>query len=76
MVVIFQVPGMPMAEVVFAEGYDPVELAPTTVPAGAPYWFVERPYLASMYEKHGDHREAWEVTEESIGRAPDGVGQA
>lgn len=76
MIVIFQAPNSPMGEIVFAEGYDPVELAPTLVQSGAPYWFVEREYLDAMYAEHGQYRDAWEVTESSIGRAPDGVGKA
>lgn len=76
MIVIYQVQDMPMAEVAFADGYDPAALAPTVVPYGLPYWLVERSYLEEMYAQHGDVRDAWRVTEESIGRPPDGYGMA
>lgn len=74
MIVVYQVVDMPMAEVAFAPGYDPAVLAPTVVPVGVPYWLVERAILEEMYAQHGDVRDAWRASEESIGRQPDGYG--
>lgn len=74
MIVVFQISGLPMGEIAFAQGYDPLLLGPSLVPSGAPYWFVEREYLDALYEQHGDLRDAWVVSEESIGREPDGYG--
>lgn len=75
-VAVYQPAGLPMAIVSFAPGVDVMRAAKDAVPAGMPFWLVPKLEVDALYAEHGEFRDAWEVTEASIGRRPDGVGEA
>ncbi|MCO7546190.1 hypothetical protein [Stutzerimonas nitrititolerans] len=75
-VAIYQPEAMPMAIVSFTPGIDAMQAAKQAVPAGVPFWIVPKSEIDALYADHGAYRDAWEASETSIGRKPDGVGEA
>lgn len=73
--IIFQPVGAPMAILTPCDcGLSVLEIAKKDVPQGVPFWVVSAAEVEQMYQSHGDLRDAWEVTEQSIGRPPLGRG--
>lgn len=50
------------------------EIADKDVPEGVGYWIVSRADVDALYSEYGGVRDAWRVSEESVGRPPDGAG--
>lgn len=74
--IIYQEPGRAAAIITPLEcGLSVQEIAAKDVPAGAAYWIVQQYDVQNLYHQYGDVRDAWDVSETSMGRAPDGVGQ-
>lgn len=51
------------------------EIAAKDVPSGVAYWIIDLYDAQNLYQQYGDDRDAWAVSETSMGRAPDGVGE-
>jgi hypothetical protein len=51
------------------------EIAAKDVPSGVAYWIIEQYDVDNLYLQSGTVRDAWTVSETSMGRAPDGVGE-
>lgn len=75
-VAIFQVDGAPMGVVFFSPDADVELMAPASVPAGIPYWLVQKSEIDALHAEQGQFRDAWELDSSAIGREPDGVGEA
>ena len=75
-VVIFQPADGPMAVLCAAQGFDLVAEAQRVVPAGIQFWVVPKTDIDELYAEQGHVRDAWELSEEAIGRKPDGLGGA
>lgn len=73
-VVIFQPAGRPMAIMCAAPEIDLSEEAERVVPSGVPFWIVPKADIDELYAEQGHVRDAWELSEEAIGRKPDGFG--
>lgn len=75
-VAIFQPPGGRFSILSCAPGVDVAAEAKRVISNGVPYWLVDSAETDALYAEQGEWREAWELSEDTIGRGPDGVGEA
>lgn len=75
--VIYQEPGKPAAIIASAPACELSisEIADKDVPSGIAYWIVKLTEIDALYAQHGQLRDAWEISQETMGRVPDGVGK-
>lgn len=75
--IVFQLPGQPVAILTPCEcGLSIEAIGRKDVPAGVPFWIVPRADIDALYAEQGEWRDAWVISQDAIGRAPDGVGEA
>lgn len=75
-IAVFQQEGRPLSEVSFAPGVDELLEAARVIPSGVPFWLVPQSEMVELYAQQGDWRDAWALSQDAIGREPDGVGEA
>lgn len=74
--ILYQMQGLPVAVVTPCECDLTIdEIAKKDVPTGQPYWIVSKAEVDALYAQHGDFRDAWEISQETMGREPNGVGE-
>ncbi|MEA9997040.1 hypothetical protein QN382_23330 [Pseudomonas sp. 10B1] len=73
-VIVYQNSDGQMSVVTMTQDYSVEEHGAAQVPTGTSYWIVPATDIAQAYADQGAYRNAWSVSEESIGRTPDGTG--
>lgn len=77
LIIVYQPPSKPAAILVPCDcGLTINEIGVKDVPSGLPFWIVPKAAIEAAFIDQGEYRDAWEISEQSIGRAPDGHGGA